>query len=104
MNKMPYCKVDSIRLCCSGDPRAEHCGDFIDKDGIIMRDHQIDCTLCTGYCDCDHPTWQGFTMKIEKFDEQFDVNEIAQVLRDHFDERCGVIEVQEGIDSVAYLM
>ena len=93
MSNMPYCKVCGIRLCCNGDPRADYCGDFIDKDGIVMRGHQIDCTLCTGYCECDHPTWQNFEINIECFDDKFDADYIAQILIEHFGEKCGEIEV-----------
>lgn len=91
---MPYCKVNCIRLCCNGDPRAEYCGDFVDKD--IMRERQPDCIFCEGYCECDHPTWQGFTIKIECFDKKFDAEYIAQILDEHFGDKCGEIEVQEG--------
>jgi len=94
---MPFCKVNGIRLS-KDDPRALYCGDreFIDEDPFFFKDSQIVCETCTGFCECDHPTWQKFIINIECFDEEFDREYIEQILIEHFGEKCGEIEVLAG--------
>ena len=94
---MPYCKVNGIRLSVH-DPRALYCGDreFIDESPFFFKDSQIVCETCTGYCICDHPTWQKFIINIECFDKKFDADYIEEILCQHFGEKCGELEVHEG--------
>ena len=96
MSDMPFCKVNRIRLS-TNDPRALYCGEreFIDEDPFYFKDSQIVCETCTGFCECDHPTWQKFIINIECFDKRFDAEYIAQILNEHFGERCGELELYE---------
>jgi hypothetical protein len=93
---MPYCKVRDIRLC-NDDPRAMNCGerDLQNIDNLLVRGSPMVCDYCKGHCECDHPTWTGFTIKIENFDEQFKVKEIKHVLKKYFNERCGELKCRK---------
>jgi hypothetical protein len=90
------------------DPRAENCDarDLrrTDDKRYYKKNHPIICTFCTGYCECDHPTFQGFTIKIECFDRKITVDELCSELSYWLKDKCGKIEVQEGIDETWRLM
>ena len=96
---MPYCKVDRIRLM-NDDPRAQYCDARDCLDNILVKPpYALTCNDCTGFCEYDEPSWQEFTLMIECFDETFDDEYIAQILDEHFGERCGEIYIKEEYGS-----
>jgi hypothetical protein len=90
------------------DPRAENC-DARDlrrsnDERFYKKNHPIICTFCTVYCECDHPTFHGFTIKVECFDHILTVEQLQYALKYWFDQEFGEIGVREGIDETWRLM
>ena len=94
---MPFCKVDYIRLI-KDDPRAEYCSGFDDDKNInslLIRGSPMVCTYCSGYCECNHPTYQRFVIEIECYDEKMKSDTLIHMLGDQFGEKFGEMDVEE---------
>jgi hypothetical protein len=80
------------------DPRAEYCSGFDDNKnikGLLTRGSPVVCTYCSGYCNCDYPTYQRFVVEVECYDEKIKPNALIRMLGDRFGKKYGEMDVKE---------
>lgn len=92
---MPYCRVDGIRLM-NDDPRAQNCDarDLQGVESLLTRGSPMVCEYCTGFADCDHPTWQTFEVQVECFEDKVKANQLVLAIEEGLGGRYGKIEVR----------
>lgn len=94
---MPYCRVKCIRLM-DNDPRAQNCDarDMQGVESLLVRGSPMVCEYCTGFAECDQPTWKTFTVKIECFDDKITQKQLVLVVEEGLGGRYGKIEAKRG--------
>lgn len=92
---MPYCRVNCIRLM-DDDPRADNC-DARDLQGIeslLTKGSPMVCEYCTGFAECDHPTWKSFAIQVECFDDTVTAKQLILAIEEGLGGRYGQVDVR----------